>query len=128
VLYYLFFATNHPLGHARMKEAFWKVDPSSGFRFSDATNPNQLVLFETEPSIDLAKLILSGFASKTVPVFKVRGFVENETPYTASQMRSALNLLEERQQLCVSPCKSDGKRRRKDTFPDDVIVEFQSNV
>ena len=128
VLYYLFFATNHPLGHARMKEAFWKVDPSSGFRFSDATNPNQLVLFEMDPSIDLAKLILSGFASKSVPVGKVREFIENETPYTASQMRSALSLLEERQQLCVSPCKADGKKRRRGTFPDEAIVEFQKKV
>jgi len=64
VLYYLFFATNHSLGHARMKEAFWKVDPESGFRFSDATNLNQLVLFETDPSKDLSKLILSAFTSQ----------------------------------------------------------------
>lgn len=124
VLYYLFFASNHPLGHARMKEAFWKVDPSSGFRFSDATDPNQLVLFEADPSADLAKLIASKFNSQTIAVRFIREYVENDTPYTASQMKTALKLLEEKHELCVSPCKSDGQKRRRGTFPDNVIIEF----
>jgi three-Cys-motif partner protein len=50
IIYYLFFATNNRLGHVKMKEAFWKVDSSAGFHFSDATNANQLVLFEEDPS------------------------------------------------------------------------------
>jgi hypothetical protein len=55
LIYYLFFASNHPLGHKKMKEAFWKVDNQSGFKFSDRTDPGQPVLFELDPSIDLAK-------------------------------------------------------------------------
>jgi three-Cys-motif partner protein len=126
-LYYLFFASNHPLGHARMKEAFWKVDPSSGFKFSDTTDPNQLVLFEVDPSSDLAKLIFSEFNSKIVLVGKIHDYVENETSYTCSQMKKALGQLEERQQLCVCPCKADGKKRRRSTFPDNAFVEFQDS-
>lgn len=128
VLYYLFFATNHPLGHARMKETFWKVDPESGFRFSDATNPNQLVLFEIDPSDALSKLILSVFTSQKVQVNKIRAFVENQTPYTSSQMKNALSLLEEQELLWVSPYKAGGKKRRRGTFPDDALVEFKIDV
>jgi hypothetical protein len=44
--YYLFYATNELLGLEKMKEAMWKADESGEFRFSDATDPNQLVIFE----------------------------------------------------------------------------------
>ncbi len=50
VIYYLFFASQHPLGFVKMKEAFWKVDPESGFHFSDKTNPAQLILLSIDPS------------------------------------------------------------------------------
>ena len=33
----------------------WKVDESGEFIFSDATDPNQAVLFEPEPRYDLLK-------------------------------------------------------------------------
>lgn len=64
VIYYLFFATNNRLGHIKMKEAFWSVDSSTGYHFSDATDPNQLVLFETDPSIDLANLLAIQFKGR----------------------------------------------------------------
>jgi three-Cys-motif partner protein len=77
IIYYLFFATKHPLGHARMKEAFWKVDPTNGFTFSDKTNPNQLVLFELDPSLELAEILISRFRGKRVTVKVICEFVEN---------------------------------------------------
>jgi three-Cys-motif partner protein len=125
ILYYLFFASNHPLGHAKMKEAFWKVDPTSGFRFSDATDPNQLVLFDLDPTQDLAKALQEKYADRTVQVVEVRGFVEDETTYTASHMRQALNLLETEKLVHVNEYKADGKKRRKGTFPDEAIVQFK---
>ncbi len=48
-IYDLFFATNHPRGIDAMKDAMWKVDQSGEYLFSDATNPNQEVLFSLEP-------------------------------------------------------------------------------
>jgi three-Cys-motif partner protein len=39
--YYLFYATNSPIGLKKMKEAMWKVDESGEFTFSDATDPNR---------------------------------------------------------------------------------------
>jgi len=71
IIYYLFFATNHRLGHAKMKEAFWRVDTSSGFRFSDHTDPNQLILFELDTSEDLVKDLVPHFGGTTMTASKV---------------------------------------------------------
>lgn len=124
VIYYLFFATNHPLGHVRMKEAFWRVDPSSGFSFCDRTNPGQMVLFNLDPSQNLGREILLRFKGNKLLVAEIRQCIEDETPFIASQMRSALKYLEMNEQICVSPCKADGKKRLKRTFPDNAIIEF----
>ncbi|MCY4108868.1 MAG: three-Cys-motif partner protein TcmP, partial [Chloroflexi bacterium] len=53
--YYLFYATNHLLGLKKMKEAMWKVDESGEFRFSDATDRNQMVLFRAEPQSEVLR-------------------------------------------------------------------------
>jgi three-Cys-motif partner protein len=124
LIYYLFFATNHPLGHVRMKEAFWRVDPESGFHFSDATNPAQMILLSLDPSRDLAKLIQQRFFGKQTSVDEVRKFVEEGTAFIAKQMRKALTLLETENKIKVEALKSDGRKRRKGTFSDDVILVF----
>lgn len=87
LIYYLFFATNHPLGHKKMKEAFWKIDPRSGFHFSDATNPNQMVLFEIDPTEPLAEILGAKYAGVTVDVADVSRFVDDETTYITSHMK-----------------------------------------
>lgn len=124
-IYYLFFATNHPLGHVKMKEAFWKVDPGGLFRFSDATNPNQLVMFEADdPSLALAGRLRHTYVSRTVILKQVQRFVEDRTPFLAKHMRSALKTLENDGRITVKPLKQDGKKRRAGTFPKNVIVTF----
>ena len=123
-IYYLFFATNHPLGHIKMKEAFWKVDPDGYFRFSDATNPNQLVMFELDPSLTLAETLHQTYISQTVIVEQIQRFVEDQTPFLAKHMRSALKMLENNRQITVKPLKQDGKKRKTSTFPKNVIVTF----
>lgn len=124
-LYCLFFASNHPLGHVKMKEAFWKVDTSSGFCFSDATNPNQLLLFETDEVPNLASDLLQKFARQRASVGEVRRYVEDATPFTASQMRRALEQLEKDSRIVVDESKLDGSKRRKNTYPDKAVIEFQ---
>jgi three-Cys-motif partner protein len=126
-IYYLFFASNHPLGHLRMKEAFWKVDASGQFRFSDATNPDQLVLFELDESPKLATMLLSHFAEQSLAVEKIRVWVEEKTPFLSSHMRAALRLLDSNNEITVAEFKRDGKKRRRNTFPDSAVVEFPSN-
>lgn len=123
-IYYLFFATNHSLGHVKMKEAFWKVDPEGGFQFSDATNPNQLVMFELDPSLTLAEMLRQTYVSQTVIVEQIQRFVEDQTPFIAKHMRSALKMLENKGEITVESLKRDGKKRRAGTFPKNVVVTF----
>ncbi len=61
VVYYLFFATNNPVGHLKMKEAMWKVDPMGDFWFSDATDPNQALLFNAPSTAPLAGALAAKF-------------------------------------------------------------------
>jgi three-Cys-motif partner protein len=123
-IYDLFFAGNHPLGHVRMKEAFWKVDPTSGYYFSDATNPDQLVMFDSDAAPGLAIKLVKEFSRHKIPVEQIRVYVENETPFVATHMRSAMRLLEDEKKIVVNENKRDGKKRRKNSFADDVLVEF----
>lgn len=124
VIYYLFFATNNRVGHLKMKEAFWRVDPSTGYRFSDRTDPCQLVLFEMDPSDELIDDLLTVFSGKSVNVNTVQFYVEDKTPYTAGHMRSALKKLEKQGRINIESFQQCGKIRRKGTFPNGVVINF----
>ncbi|HYE68246.1 MAG TPA: three-Cys-motif partner protein TcmP [Anaerovoracaceae bacterium] len=124
LIYYLFFATKNRLGHVKMKEAFWKVDPSTGLCFSDRTDPLQPVLFNLDPSLDLGKELLKKFSGQKTNVYSLRIFVEDETAYIASHMREALKRLEDQGQINIEPMQQNGKKRRKHMFPDEVILTF----
>lgn len=123
--YYLFFATNNELGHLRMKEAMWKVDTGGEFRFSDATDPNQRVLFESDPTAFVGKELGDHFRGKgMISVEVIRKYVENETPYLTKHMKSALRHEEGTSRVKVDSKKADGQKRRANTFPDDARVTF----
>ena len=123
VIYYLFFTSNHPLGFVRMKEAFWKVDPESGFHFSDKTNPAQLILLSIDPSRDLIKIIEQKFSGKRAKVSQIQQFVEEETSYISKHMRQSLKIMEADGKINVEPLKSDGTKRTSG-YPNTVIVNF----
>jgi len=123
--YYLFFASNHELGHLKMKEAMWKVAPDGDFRFSDATNPNQLVLFEADPTSILIEQLRKEFAGKGVVTgFHLRKFVENKTAYLKKHMTAALLKEEEAGRIKGEDRKVDGQRRKRNTYPDDALISF----
>ncbi|OFV94668.1 MAG: hypothetical protein A3H28_04030 [Acidobacteria bacterium RIFCSPLOWO2_02_FULL_61_28] len=123
--YYLFFATNNELGHLKMKEAMWRVDPGGEFRFSDETNPNQRVLFEFDPTTILAKELGDRFRGKgLIPVSTVHKYVENETAYLEKHMRNALREEARTGRVTVDPIKVGGQKRRVNTFPDDARITF----
>jgi three-Cys-motif partner protein len=124
LIYYLFFASKHPLGFVKIKEAFWKVDPESGFHFSDKTNPAQMILFSVDPSHDLVKTIGQKFSGQQAIVSQVKQFVEEDTSYIAKHMRQALNIMEDEGKIQVHPLKLDGSKRRRGSFPDDARVTF----
>ena len=123
--YYLFFATNNEVGHRKMKEAMWKVDADGEFRFSDATNPNQLVLFEVDATPTLVDQLRDEFCTKgTVTGQAVREFVEDKTAFLKKHMTAALRQEEAASKLQVDTLKTDGKRRRANTYPDEVRLTW----
>lgn len=124
LIYCLFFATNNRLGHVKMKKAFWEVDHASGYKYSDATNPHQPVLFEENPSKDLAEQLAIRFSKKNLEVSMIKTYVEDETPFTAPHMTKALRSLEGEDRIFVEPYKKNGDKRRPHSFTDDVIVSF----
>ena len=80
--YYLFYATNNMTGLKKMKEAMWKVGEAGEFRFSDATNPNQAVLFEYSPDFDaLRRQIRKRFDGQETTVGEIEEFVLTETAF-----------------------------------------------
>jgi three-Cys-motif partner protein len=129
LIYDLFYATNHPLGHTRMKEAMWHVDASGGFSFSDGLDPNQSVLFKPNAGLDLAPRLWAQFRGQKLYAKTILEHVENETPFLAKHCREALILLEEGScpgagQVVVDALKKDGSKRRARTFPGGAIVRF----
>ena len=131
VEYLLFFATNHRLGHIKMKEAMWAVDPDGDFTFSDATNPGQQVLFGGDQTSLLWPILRAAFAGREVLKNEIQEFVEDKTAFLDKHTRAALreheNLaLPASERILVRDLKADGKKRLKRTFPKGVYVTFPS--
>jgi hypothetical protein len=117
--YYLFYATNNLLGLKKMKEAMWKVDESGEFTFSDATDPNQLVLFSKSPRFDdLEKRITARFAGQEASVGEIEEFVLAETAYRETHYkRQVLKELEGTNPPRITIVNAPSNRRRG-TFGD----------
>ena len=123
--YFLFFATNHELGLRKMKEAMWRVDQSGTYTFSDATDPNQSVLFTSEPDRKLFdRLILNGFADKETIVKEVEQFVVCETPFRETHYKKVLKDLEEAGHLAAMD--PPAKRKRGQFGDPDMMLRFKS--
>ncbi len=119
--YFLFFATNSQLGMQRMKEAMWKVDQSGEFRFSDATNPAQRLLFSQGPDFDeLRRLILSKFAGGEATVGKIEDFVLADTPFRETHYKKQVLAALEREGK-VAPVNLP-RRRKAGTYADASMV------
>jgi three-Cys-motif partner protein len=120
--YYLFYGTNNLLGLQKMKEAMWKVDESGEFTFSDATNPNQLVLFAKAPGFDvLRRQILDRFGGRETTVGEVEEFVLAETAFREShykvQVLKPMEVAEPPQLEVVGAPKS----RKRGTYGDPSL-------
>ncbi|HNP15363.1 MAG TPA: three-Cys-motif partner protein TcmP [Terrimesophilobacter sp.] len=129
-IYDLFFASNHPLGHYRMKEAMWKVDDSGAYSFSDGIDPRQAVLFGPTPGRDYAPELWQRFRGSTVRSVKVLEHTRDHTAFLEKHAREALKLLEidgvEGKRITVAPIKADGKPRRPRTYPDGSTITFSN--
>jgi three-Cys-motif partner protein len=125
LVYYLFFASNNALGHLKMKEAMWKVDPMGDFRFSDSTDPTQTLLFDSPSTAPLAvDLVAKLKGAGQIPVQKVELYTNDCTAYLRKHMGEVLKQLESEGKLKVAEMKTDGKKRHGKTFPNEVQVTF----
>jgi three-Cys-motif partner protein len=123
--YFLFFATNNELGLKKIKEAMWRVDKSGTYTFSDATDPNQSVLFSAEPDRELLKrLILDRFGGTETTPSKIERFIVHETPFRETHYKKVLQSLEGSGEITpISPPAA----RRRGTYADvNMKLLFQT--
>lgn len=115
--YYLFYATNNLLGLQKMKEAMWRVDESGEFSFSDATDPDQLVLIGREPRFDvLAKQLQDRFYGRVIARSEIEKFVLAETAFRETHYRRVLRELEVSDPPALEVVEAPEGRKRG-TFP-----------
>lgn len=100
----LVFGTANDLGIKKMKDAMWRVDPTSGSRFRDPRDPSQLSfeLVESDPDLALLKRqILGKLEDGGQTLTALCQFVLLETIYKETQTRRAVDQLEaEHKVLC----------------------------
>jgi len=108
--YYLFYATNELLGLKKMKEAMSKADESGEFRFSDATDPKQLVLFEKTPNLPALRAKFSG---EEVSVGDIERFVLVETAFRETHYKAILTPRTRRTRSIGCPPRGARSRPRR---------------
>ena len=115
--YFLFFGTKSLKGLDKMKQVMWRVDPSGAYDFSDLTNPDQQVLFASEPDYPtLEAMIANRFRGHIVSVGEIETYVIAETPFHSGQYKThVLKPLEKAGKLTVIGAVST---RRSGTFAD----------
>jgi hypothetical protein len=131
-LYDLFFATQSDLGFLRMKQAMWDVDKTGSFKFSDASDPSQLVLLAPNPEQLLARLLQTTFRGRRVVYDEIERFVVQNTIYLPSHAKRALRTLEDPTPpdghvITVDPIKRDGTKRRGHYFVNGTFVTFSDS-
>jgi len=112
--YFLFFATNNKVGIRKMKDAMWRVDQTGEFRFSDATNHAQMLLFGAPNFGDLERRIVERFRGAEATVAEIEEFVLADTPFRETHYkRQVLAKLEAQGEIEVVAAPS---ARRRNSF------------
>jgi hypothetical protein len=122
--YHLFFATGHPLGLEKMKEAMWKVDPVGGAAFADSTQTGQLVLFEEKPDLaSLARDLRAHFGTREFTIEQAELFTLEETAFCPSpHLKQVLREIEESDELGA---RHPAKARKRNTYPARTFIRFK---
>jgi hypothetical protein len=121
--YFLVFASQHPTGLEKVKEAMKRMDQTGDYRFSDAHVGKQTLFRFDQPDVWAPKL-RQHFEGQEVTYAEARDFALNETPFV--NPKSMLKLLEQQKAITVM---SRGKRRQG-TFKEDMIdlIVFESEA
>lgn len=117
--YFLVFASKHPLGLTKMKEAMRSLDQNGGYLFSDA-HVDQPSLFRWDDPDEYASKMHDIFKGKIVSYAETSDFALNETPFV--NPKSMLRILESKGLINVV---SNDSKRRRGNFPEEKIVSIQ---
>ncbi|MGO9323532.1 MAG: three-Cys-motif partner protein TcmP [Terracidiphilus sp.] len=124
--HHLVFATKHPRGYRIMKEIMAKHSSEShqgvaSFGYCPASTIHPLLFELNRPLDDLQGLLLNEFAGKTLTTQDVYERHNVGRPYTMTNYKAVLLKMEGQGLIKVNRL---GKKRRKGTFPEDVLVKF----
>lgn len=122
-IYTLFFATKHPLGCDKMKQAMWKAAPDGSFRYepSAAAVAQQQLQFFSLDQQSMMKAIVDVFAVGAIRIEDVKKWSQgDQTLHHSGQFKGALRQLEKAGRLRI--LEAPPKRRRGD-FPDGTRFE-----
>jgi len=103
----------------------WNVDEDGLYKFSDATDPNQIVLFKNDFINDILVLLKNKFGSNKIDISLLISFINNETPFLGKHLRATLRFAEEQNLIEVETIKKNGKKRRKQTFPEGTLLKIK---
>jgi len=122
--YALIFASQHPTGLEKMKEAMQRMDQTGDYQFSDA-HVGKRTLFRFDHPEIWSPSLRQRFAGQVVTYAEVRDFALNETPF--STPKSMLRLLEKQELLTVV---STNPKRKRGQFPERTTswIEFKSEA
>jgi len=123
--YFLFFGTKSLKGLKKMKEAMWKVDAASGLQFSDATDPDQTLVFTNEPDFgDVRALIVREFKGRTARIEEVEEYILVHSPYRETHYKKQVLKPMELGVPSELLVRESRPGRKKGQFPPGTKVEF----
>lgn len=111
--YHLVFASQHPLGLKRMKEAMRKIDQDGSYCFSD-DGIGQHNLFRFDDPAAHAEQMAKHFGGQSVGYAAVNDYALNESPFP--NPKKMLKALEDAGRIAVSTVRA----RNRGTFSDDA--------
>lgn len=114
--YHLVFASQHPLGLEKMKEAMKKIAKNGDYCFSDA-HLNQAAMFRFDDPSAYSSQLFEQFRGREAGYPELNDYALNETPFT--NPKSMLKDLEGKGMIQVS---SSDPKRRKGTFNEENLI------
>lgn len=116
--YHLVFASQHPLGLEKMKEAMKTIATNGDYCFSDA-HLNQSTLFRFDDPSAYSQQLFEQFRGRMVCYQELNDYALNETPFM--NPKSMLKDLEGSGLIQVN---SSDANRRKGTFNEDKLISI----
>lgn len=116
--YHLVFASQHPLGLEKMKEAMKTIAKNGDYCFSDA-HVNQSSMFRFDEPAAYSHQLFEHFSGRVVTYSELNDYALNETPFV--NPKSMLKDLEENGAIQVN---SNDPKRRKGTFNEDKLISI----